>query len=103
MARHSPIDPDVRQIVDRLVPLFISEGSSVNALQRALTDALPGDRSAGWIYPNRLHALLSEDPSRAVNTQTLEAVRFALDHLSEPDESALAAEIESLRDHVNVV
>lgn len=82
MARHLPTDPEVRPVVDQLVSVFLSEGS-VAGVQRALGNVLAKDRAEGWLHPNRLHALLSEDPARAVHTQTLQTVRLALSRLQD--------------------
>ncbi len=93
MARHTLADPDVRTVADAVAVLFLREGSA-QRVQRLLTARLAADRSEGWIYPNRLHTLLSEDLTRAVNTDTLETLTLALSRLG-PDaldpERALAA------------
>src|SRR5207245_5415752 len=73
---------DVRALVDRLVILFLLEGS-VNGVQRTLNQVLASDRTEGWLYPNRLHALLSDDPGRAVNDQTLQTMQIALDRIAD--------------------
>lgn len=82
MARRSVGHPDVRALVDKLVILFLLEGS-VNGVQRTLNQVLAEDRTEGWLYPNRLHALMSDDPGRGVNAQTLQTVQIALDRIAD--------------------
>lgn len=82
MSRRSVGHPEVRALVDKLVILFLLDGS-VNGVQRALNQTLASDRSEGWLYPNRLHALLSDDPGRAVNTQTLDTLQLAVGRLAD--------------------
>jgi superfamily II DNA or RNA helicase len=67
--------PSVRDlVVNRLVPLFFRAGS-LSALTDLLNRNLPESGSA--IHPNRLRQLLAEDPTRAVNPRTLDAVERA--------------------------
>lgn len=80
MARHLVSSPEVRPLVDDLVSLVLAEGS-VSAAQRRLVSTLAEDKSEGWLYPNRLHTLLSSEGSRAVNSETLDVLRLALDRL----------------------
>jgi superfamily II DNA or RNA helicase len=55
---------------------------SVNALAEALS---PDNQDGGQrVYPNRIHGLLSGDPSRSINTATLETIEHALDRLEAP-------------------
>jgi hypothetical protein len=82
MPRHFLSDPDVRPLVRELVGLVLHQGS-VNAAQRSLVAMLADDKSEGWIYPNRLHAVLSADDSRAINSETLAVLSLALSRLSE--------------------
>lgn len=77
MARHYPSEPRVEVVVERLVELFLRLGS-VNAVADALTDQAAGDGQQR-IYPNRVHGLLTGDPTRSINTATLEALEAALD------------------------
>lgn len=79
MPRHAPTDPKVRDLVARLAMLLLQFGS-VNALAEALTRAGDGVR----IYPHRLLALLSGDPTRGVNTATLDALLNATSAVPEP-------------------
>src|SRR4051812_1594909 len=80
MPRHSVASDSVRVVVERLANLVASEGS-VNRAQGLLVHQLAGDKSEGWIYPNRLHTLLSGDPTRAVSQETIDVVALALDRL----------------------
>jgi superfamily II DNA or RNA helicase len=75
MARHHASDPRVRSVIDRLIDLVISRGS-VNAVVERLNEARE-DR-AQRIYPNRVHGLLTDDPSRSINTATLEVLENTL-------------------------
>ncbi|MBJ6146310.1 DEAD/DEAH box helicase [Hymenobacter sp. BT559] len=79
-ARKTITDPAIRPLVDGLVALFLIEGS-VNAVHRRLAEVLNEGESP--IYPNRLHALLSEDSSRAVNPQTVETLEVLLNRISQ--------------------
>lgn len=74
MPRHSITDPRVQAVIDRLAEMVLRLGS-VNAVAQRLSQAL-GDQ-AGRIYPNRIHGLLTDDPSRGVNTATLELLEQA--------------------------
>lgn len=74
MARHYLSDPRVIKVVDELCEQFLAQGS-VNAVAEALSR--PGDFVQ--IYPNRIHGLLAGDPTRSINTATLEAIEDALD------------------------
>jgi superfamily II DNA or RNA helicase len=82
MARHSLNDPMVKVITNQLADLVLREGS-VNAALRALAAVLYEDRGEGRLHANRLHTLLSDDPAKSVNTETLETVRLALSRLAE--------------------
>ncbi len=82
MPRHSLADSEVRALIAQMIPLLLQEGS-VSALQRTLQSTLADDRSEGWIYPNRLHTLLSGDQRKGVNTETFDAVRLAVARLSD--------------------
>jgi superfamily II DNA or RNA helicase len=84
VARHHVSDPRVQEVIGRLAAQFIRLGS-VNALADALTAAQPA--GSPRIYPNRLHGLLSEDPSRSINSATLDAIDRGLAAL-EPGEGA---------------
>jgi superfamily II DNA or RNA helicase len=75
MTRTFVTDPSVQPLVAELAAAVAQYGS-VNALFRQLRDILSGDTD-GTIYPNRLHALLSDDSSRAINSQTLKALTSA--------------------------
>ena len=70
MPREDGFQPRVKRVTAALVDLFMHYGS-VNAVRRALNDAL-GGQTGSVIYPNRIHTLLSGDPSRGVNTATLD-------------------------------
>ncbi|RWO83197.1 MAG: hypothetical protein EOS18_06295 [Mesorhizobium sp.] len=88
MARHHLSDPRVQALIDRLTSLTLELGS-VNAVAGALsTDG------AEPIYPNRLHGLLAGDPTRSVNTATLETIegRIAAMNSSQRDPARESAQ-----------
>ena len=81
MPRHYASDARVEQVLEQLSELFLGLGS-VNALAEALS---PDNQDSGHrVYPNRIHALLSGDPNRSINTATLETIEHALDRLEAP-------------------
>ena len=71
-------------VIDR----YICFGS-VNNLADALTSALGG---SGKVYPARLHAVLSDDPTKSLNTGSLESLERAIRDLEagEPDPELLS-------------
>lgn len=83
MARVFVTDSSVADLVARLADAFVREGS-VNALQRALIGVLEDNGHSEKLYPNRLHALLSADPTRSVNEETIRVLRLALDSYVAP-------------------
>lgn len=94
MARRSLSDPSVQQIIDRLVALYLRTGS-VNAMAETLARAGGNDAPDGRIHPNRLHTLLSADPSRGINDSTLSALESSLarlDGLESAGDGAAAGE-----------
>jgi superfamily II DNA or RNA helicase len=99
MARHLVNDANVRPLVQDLVRLVLHEGS-VNAAQQRLVSTLAHDKTEGWLYPNRLHTLLSEERSRAVNTETLDVLRRAMSRLPGEALSPDAARSAKLRSDV---
>jgi superfamily II DNA or RNA helicase len=80
VARHYPSEPRVAKAVERLSDQFLQHGS-VNAVAEALTTALGQAPGLPRIYPNRIHGLLSGDPTRSINTATLDAIERGLDQL----------------------
>jgi superfamily II DNA or RNA helicase len=97
MGRHLLAEPELRPLVDRVAALAINAGS-INRLQQQLTAVLPADRSEGWIYPNRLHTLLSEDPSKGINTGTVDVLRRALDRLGDSPPASTGERADVLRE-----
>lgn len=91
MARIFVTDPGISDLVARLADVFVRE-RSVNAVQRALTQALAAAGHAEKIYPNRLHALLSSDATRSVNEETIRVLRLALDAYALSQSNALAGD-----------
>jgi superfamily II DNA or RNA helicase len=73
-------EPGLRPLIDRIAALVLEVGS-VNRAQQVLSRELADDRSEGFVYANRLHALLSEDPSKSVNPGTLKTIETALARL----------------------
>lgn len=79
MPRFPRSHPRVRELVERrLVPLFLVE-ESVNALCDRLNGALRERKQSGTIYPNRIHALFSDDDGQSVNEGTLVTLERAAD------------------------
>jgi superfamily II DNA or RNA helicase len=74
MPRHSITESRVQAVIHRLADMVLRLGS-VNAVAQGLSQAL--DDQAGRIYPNRIHGLLTDDPSRGVNTATLDLLEQA--------------------------
>lgn len=85
MARRSLADPSLRPLVDAIAREFLRLGS-VNAVQGSLTATLAPDQSEGWIYPNRIHTLLSDDATRALNTASIQTMELAVGRLGAPGE-----------------
>jgi superfamily II DNA or RNA helicase len=80
MPRHYPSEPRVRRVIDALAQRFLDLGS-VNALAEALSDQVADGQR---IYANRVHGLLSGDPTRSINSATLEAIEQALASMPDP-------------------
>lgn len=87
----------------RLIPLLLAHGN-IAALVKALNDALNRAGFDGALHPNRLHTLLSDDVSRAVNDGTLELIERAAG-LAVADDSTLdqraAAALQVLREQAS--
>jgi len=83
MARHAIGDARVQPLIKRLVDLVMFQGS-VRAAHAAIAGALADSKPSTTIYPNRLHALLSVDDARGVNTATLEMLERAFSRLEIP-------------------
>ena len=92
-------DTSLRPLVDRLALEFMREGS-VNALYRRISSAC--GRDGDVVYPNRLHALLSDDPRRSVNPATVVALKGALSRIdaSLPPGTAEPSRAKALRARV---
>lgn len=88
MARIDPTSPDLISVKSRAAELVRRLGS-VNKASGALTEALGGGRS---VYPNRLHALLGDDPTKTVNERTFALIKEALGQL---EKTAVFAEPET--------
>lgn len=78
MARITLDDIRIRSLVEQqLVPLVVAVGS-VNAAANELNTALGEVDVNGTVYPNRLHALLSEERGRALNEGSITLVERGL-------------------------
>ncbi len=87
MARISIVSPEVQAIVaSTLVPLYLETGS-VSAVTRALNEAAAA-RGHDPIHQNRIHAIMSDDEGRAINDQTVAALRAAAEVLGDAPERA---------------
>lgn len=99
MARHHLGDARVQAAVTELVDLFLREGT-VRGVAAALQEALEQAGNDRKVYPNRIHTLLGGDPTRTVNTGSLEAVEAALTLIGPAKPSAVvdrrAAEVRGL-------
>jgi superfamily II DNA or RNA helicase len=72
----------LRQLVEqKIISLFFSTGS-VNALTESLNKALNSSGIRDTIYPNRIHTLLSDDQSRALNESTVTLIERAFNTLN---------------------
>lgn len=86
MARLSVGHVRLRQLTEqKIIPLFFNTGS-VNGLCELLNNALSASGSKEAIYPNRLHTLLSDDFSRALNESTVALIERAYDLLNKETE-----------------
>ena len=77
MSRTSVLSEKIRELQRALVALFLRSGS-VNKLCVLLNELLVNDGVTQKVYPNRLHALLSNDVMRAVNAKTLALIEKAV-------------------------
>jgi len=78
LARVAVCDPKSRQVAEKLVALVVKEGS-VNAASERLNASLAAAHVKTPVYPNRLHTLLSEEPTRFLNEATLALIARALE------------------------
>ena len=85
MARWSVADPRVQVLVEKLASLVI-EGGSVNKACDLLNAILASNGIKTLIYPNRVHQLLSEDPTRALNESTVQSIQVALEFVQSSSE-----------------
>src|SRR5882762_8921722 len=70
----------MQDVIQRLAELFLALGS-VNAIAEALSErSAEGEQR---IYPNRIHGLLTGDPTRSINTATLDALESAIGAIGE--------------------
>lgn len=77
MARIHLHEPRAVALREQLVRRYLILGS-VNALCEALNEALEAEGLSGTIYPNRIHTLFLEDPTRSVNAATFSIVEAAV-------------------------
>lgn len=80
MARVFVSDERIKRLVERLIPLLLAAGS-INRLCEMINQALSTDGGAKrkLLYPNRLHALFSGEPNRALNEASVKLIQRALD------------------------
>jgi len=79
MARFSVNHPEVQKLVEEcILPLYLDTGS-VASVAKLLAEAANGSGAA--IHPNRLHAILSDEADRALNEQSMEALRAAAERI----------------------
>lgn len=82
MARLSVSHPEVISVIDALLPV-VADAGSVNATVERLNRALAAMNVRTPVYANRVHTLLSDDPSRSLNQATIDLIRKAIDALPE--------------------
>ena len=101
MPRHRISEPRIRELVDtKLLPLYFRAGS-VNALVDELNTALHHKGVEETIYPNRLHAILSEDAGRSLNDASVALLESAVEGmLNEIDVDVVEEAEATLRGHV---
>src|SRR5262245_54843299 len=66
----------IQRLVGQLVPLF-AEAGSINRLCELVNDALGADGEQK-IYPNRLHTVLSDEPTRSLNEASIVGIEQAV-------------------------
>src|SRR5690349_13442951 len=77
MARLNVHSERVQQLIDKyVVPLYLVRGN-IAALTKSLNEALQTGGIEGTLHTNRLHTLLSDDVSRALNESTLDLTEQA--------------------------
>ena len=93
MPRYSVMAPKIDRLVgDFLLPVVLRLGS-VNATCDWLNRQLREAGAGGQLYPNRLHTILSQDASKAVNEATLRLIESVAERsptLPPADEPAIA-------------
>lgn len=92
MARHYLSEPRVTKVVNELCEQVLARGS-VNAVAEALSR--PDDDVQ--IYPNRIHGLLTGNPTRSINTATLEAIEDAFVAVTTPEEPGSSERRDEIR------
>ncbi len=92
MARLRIADPKIQELIKNdLIPVFFGTGS-VNAMCDWLNVRLGQRGIAEKIYPNRLHAIFSDDPGKSLNETTVELIEKSVtDHQKalDPERSEL--------------
>jgi superfamily II DNA or RNA helicase len=76
VARLNVHSETVRNLVEKVAPLFLAHGS-IAALTKSLNEALSSGGLEEVLHPNRLHTLLSDDVSRGINEATLKTIDHA--------------------------
>jgi len=85
MPRFSITHSRLRLLIEqKIIPLFFKIGS-VNGLCEVLNNVLTASGTTETIYPNRIHTLLSDDYSRALNEATVALIERAFDSLNNDD------------------
>jgi superfamily II DNA or RNA helicase len=91
MPRISLHSPRAKALIEKTIGLFLAAGSTA-ALSKMLNSVLKGKGEELSLHPNRLHALLSEDPTRGLNERTFELIEQAVEGLSKDPRTALKVE-----------
>jgi len=85
MARISIESPRVQRMVSEiLVPLYLQTGS-IAAVCKTMNDRLREAGTGGVIHPNRIHAMMTDEPGKGLNEATVDLVEQASDILRESE------------------
>jgi superfamily II DNA or RNA helicase len=91
MPRISLNSARAKTLIEKTIRLFLAAGSTA-ALSKMLNAELRSKGESVSLHPNRLHALLSEDPSRGLNERTFELIEQAVEDPIKDPRTALKAE-----------
>ncbi|ACO31670.1 putative helicase, ATP-dependent [Acidobacterium capsulatum ATCC 51196] len=90
MPRISLNSSRAKLLIEKTIQLFLAAGSTA-ALAKMLNSELREKGEEMSLHPNRLHSLLSEDPSRGLNERTFDLIEQAADSLSKDPRTKVKA------------